>query len=169
MPLEIERKFLVVSDTWRQEADAGIPIRQGYLTNAQHMSVRVRICDAARATLTLKLPRNNVSRLEYEYDIPLDEAEELMQFSQDDIVAKRRYHVQMGGLVWQIDVFEAENDGLVVAEIELDSEDQDFDRPGWLGSEVTSNKRYQNSQLARQPFCTWLAADTETEKVLAAL
>jgi adenylate cyclase len=155
MPVEIERKFLVANDAWRRQADAGILIRQGYLTNAQQLSLRVRISGDGKAKLTIKFPRTEVSRLEYEYDIPMNEAEELMELGQGAIVAKRRHHIAMGDVVWQVDVFEAENCGLVMAEIELNSEDQEFDRPGWVGDEVTQHRRYQNSQLAHRPYRSW--------------
>lgn len=159
MPLEIERKFLVAGDAWRRDGGAGVWIRQGYLTNARPLSVRVRIEDPGKATLTLKLPRNNVSRLEYEYEIPRDEAEELLELCQDAMVTKRRYDIRYDGDLWQVDVFEGDNQGLIVAEIELAREDQEFARPGWLGREVTDEQRFQNSLLAQTPYSTWSAGE----------
>ncbi len=164
MPVEIERKFLILGDTWRQEADAGVSIRQGYLTQDQQPSIRVRVSDTAKSTLTLKHPRSGLSRLEYEYEIPKSEAEELLELSHGAIVVKRRHNVKMGDLVWQVDVFEGSNHGLVMAEIELTSEEQEFHRPAWIGEEVTQDKRYQNSQLAWRPYCAW-AAEPSLEAV----
>lgn len=164
MPVEIERKFLVSGDAWRNEADAGVEIRQGYLTDDQHPSIRVRISGTAKSMLTLKHPRSGYTRLEYEYAIPRAEAEELLELSHGAIVVKRRHHVKMGDLLWQVDVFEGENHGLVMAEIELSSEEQEFDRPAWVGQEVTQDPRYQNSQLARRPYRLW-AAEPQREAV----
>ena len=163
MPVEIERKFLVCSDTWRNEADSGVFIRQGYLTKDQQPSVRVRISGADKCTLTLKHPRSGFSRLEYEYAIPVDEAEEMLDLCHGAIVSKHRHNLGMGDLVWQIDVFEGENQGLVMAEIELISEDQEFDRPDWIGEEVTQDKQYQNSQLARCPYGEWSRTQADLE------
>lgn len=162
MPLEIERKFLVAGDAWRRDAGPGVRIRQGYLTNAQPLSVRVRIKDPGKATLTLKMPRNSLSRLEYEYEIPRDEAEELLELCQDSMVTKRRYDIRQDGDLWQVDVFEGDNQGLIVAEIELVREDQDFARPSWLGREVTDEKRFQNSLLAQRPYSTWRSGQGAT-------
>ncbi len=155
MALEIERKFLVKDGTWRREADLGVRIRQGYLVNANHISLRVRIKDGGACTLTIKFPRTGLSRLEYEYEIPLDEAESLMELAQDTVIEKRRYHVLDDDLVWEIDVFEGANDGLVIAEVELACEDQAVRIPQWIREEVTQDKRYQNSRLAERPFSQW--------------
>lgn len=163
MPVEIERKFLVLGDAWRREADAGVFIRQGYLTKDQQPSVRVRISGTDKGKLTLKHPRSGITRLEYEYPIPVDEAEEMLDLCHGAIVIKQRYNMSMGDLVWQIDVFEGENLGLVMAEIELSSEGQEFHRPDWVGEEVTQDRRYQNSQLARSPYGVWSQAQPEPE------
>ena len=163
MPVEIERKFLILDDAWQREADEGVEIRQGYLTGDQQLSIRVRISGAAKSTLTLKHPSSGFSRLEYEYTIPRTEAEELLELSHGAIVVKRRHNVKVGDLVWQVDVFEGENKGLLMAEIELTSEEQEFPRPDWIGEEVTQDERYQNSRLAQHPFREWSKSPSELE------
>ena len=155
MSVEIERKFLVADPSWREGADDGVLIRQSYIASNGHASVRVRIKGDRDATLTIKLPGSGLSRLEFEYDIPLDEAEALMRVRQGAIVEKTRYRVVAAGMVWEIDIFSGENDGLMIAEIELEREDQPFVRPDWLGDEVTGDERYHNSRLAQRPFVTW--------------
>ncbi len=155
MPIEIERKYLVADETWRQSASAGVHIIQGYIVNANHCSVRVRICSNGKCTLTTKLPRLGISRYEFEHDIDLREAESLMEMCGDAVVEKRRHIIKLDNLVWEIDCFEGLNEGLVVAEIELEREDQTFSAPPWLGREVTAHGRYQNSKLAREPYSTW--------------
>ena len=155
MPVEIERKFLVSNDTWEKAADTGTKIVQGYIINADHCSVRVRQCSNGKCTLTTKLPRNGISRYEFEHPIEAREAENLMELCGDAVVEKVRYIIEMDGLVWEVDRFSGLNEGLTVAEIELEREDQDFERPLWLGEEVTGLERYQNSKLARHPFSHW--------------
>lgn len=160
MPIEIERKFLVTSDAWREAADAGVRYRQGYLTrvigDAQaKASVRVRTA-GEQAWLNIKSAELGVRRLEYEYAIPLAEAEEMLDaLTLGRRVEKTRYHVRVGGHIWEVDVFEGENAGLVVAEIELDAEDEAFERPVWVGEEVSDDPRYYNVYLADHPYPTW--------------
>ncbi|NNF76621.1 MAG: CYTH domain-containing protein [Rhizobiales bacterium] len=165
MPVEIERKFLVANDTWRQFADAGVKIVQGYVVNTDHCSVRIRIGSTGKCTLTTKLPRSGMSRYEFEHDIEQSEAENLMELCGDAIVEKVRFKITHGGLVWEIDTFSGLNDGLTVAEIELEQEDQTFTRPSWLGEEVTGLEQYQNSRLASRPYSQW----NDTIKAPAAL
>ncbi|MEM7425742.1 MAG: CYTH domain-containing protein [Pseudomonadota bacterium] len=161
VPVEIERKFLVLDDAWRQSADAGTRIRQGYIVGEDHCSVRVRIRSNGECTLTVKLPHNGMSRYEFEHNIDQREAEGLMELSRGAILDKHRYLVEHQGLTWEIDVYDGANSGLVVAEIELSSEGQNFEAPAWIGPEVTGQERYQNSRLAREPFEMWPAEETQ--------
>ena len=166
VPVEIERKFLVANQDWRKSADQGTKFVQGYIINAGHCSVRVRICSDGKCTLTTKLPRAGISRYEFENPIELREAEGLMELCGDAIVEKVRYKIEIGDLTWEVDAFEGLNAGLTVAEVELEREDQPFARPSWLGEEVTGRERYQNSRLARHPYAQWIEK-TETPAALA--
>ncbi|MFP5504791.1 MAG: CYTH domain-containing protein [Gammaproteobacteria bacterium] len=160
MAIEIERKFLVVNDTWRAVADAGMRLRQGYLSrvtgaDAVRSSVRVRT-DGERAFLNIKSATLGIRRQEYEYPIPLADAEAMLaELCVGAVVEKTRYHVPAGAHVWEIDVFAGDNAGLVVAEIELGDESESFQRPGWLGEEVSDDPRYYNVCLADRPYCRW--------------
>ncbi len=165
MPVEIERKFLVANDTWRQSADQGVNISQGYVVNTDHCSVLIRIASNGKCTLTTKLPRSGMSRYEFEHDIEQREAENLMELCGDAVVEKVRFKITIDGLVWEIDTFSGLNEGLTVAEIELEQEDQPFTRPSWVGEEVTGLERYQNSKLATRPYSQW----TDTLQAPAAL
>lgn len=155
MPVEIERKFLVPSPAWREAARESVRIRQAYLATTDRASVRVRIKGDTKATLTIKLPDTGVSRLEFEYEIPLDDAEVLMRVRQGAMIEKVRHHVPFADNLWEVDVFQGENEGLVMAEIELERENQPFERPVWLGEEVTADHRYHNSTLAERPYRSW--------------
>ena len=150
--LEIERKFLV-TDAWRPEG-TGIRVRQGYIANGETLLVRVRRQDE-RAFLTLKGRTTGVSRAEYEYPIPAEDAEELLSLAEAPPIEKTRYRIPFGAHVWEVDVFSGENEGLVLAEIELKREDEPFERPPWLGAEVSGDPRYYNSNLALRPFRSW--------------
>jgi adenylate cyclase len=153
--LEIERKFLVASDSWRREARASTFMRQGYLTDERHCSVRVRIEDEA-ATLNIKSATIGAQRLEFEYDIPLLDAHRMLDaLSCKPLIQKVRFYIDVGVHTWEIDVFQGDNAGLIVAEIELDHPDEPFDRPGWLGEEVTEDIRYYNTCLASNPYRNW--------------
>lgn len=164
MAIEIERKFLVRDDSWRQAADAGTVYRQGYLSrvpgqradaDAVRSSVRVR-SDGARAFLNIKSATLGIRRQEYEYPIPVtDAAAMLADLCVGAVVEKTRYHVHVGPHVWEIDVFAGANAGLTVAEIELAREDEVFERPPWLGDEVSDDPRYYNVCLAERPYSTW--------------
>lgn len=154
MPVEIERKFLVIGDAWRDGA-SGKTFRQGYLPAAPGCSVRVRIAEDA-AWLALKGDTHGMSRPEYEYRIPVVEATEIMDIlCRQPVIEKTRYLVGYHGMTWEIDVFAGANDGLVVAEIELEHESQAFDRPEWVGAEVTGDPRYYNASLAVEPYSAW--------------
>jgi adenylate cyclase len=158
---EIERKFLLADDGWRAQADGGVVMRQGYLSAslpAQEVksSIRVRIA-GEHANLNIKSATLGITRQEYEYPIPLADANELLDTLADDpLIEKTRYHVQHGTHTWEIDVFAGDNQGLVVAEIELSSADESFERPAWLGEEVSDDPRYYNVCLVKHPFKDWL-------------
>lgn len=149
MATEIERKFLVVGDGWKALAQSSSVIRQGYLSSNAKATVRVRSWDDHRAALTLKGRVTGMSRPEYEYDIPVQDARELLDMAQPHLVEKRRHIVPFAGLTWEIDVFEGRHAGLVIAEVELQSEAQDVTLPNWIGAEVTEDERYFNASLSR--------------------
>lgn len=148
MAKEIERKFLVKSDAWRAHATTAIAIEQGYLSRQVDCTVRVRTW-GEKAYLTVKGKTQGATRLEYEYEIPVDEAREMLrELAQGEPLRKTRFLVPAdGGLMWEIDVFEGAHRGLVTAEIELPDEAQPFVRPDWLGEDVTGDPRYFNSNL----------------------
>jgi adenylate cyclase len=132
-------------------------LRQAYLAQDGGLSTRIRIVDTNSATLTIKSRKAGLRRLEYEFPIPLADAEALLALRQGASIEKVRHHVPWDGLLWEIDVFEGDNAGLVIAEIELRDERQHFAMPGWIGAEITGQERYYNSRLARQPFRAWTA------------
>lgn len=150
MGQEIERKFLLVSEAWRAAAIGSSLLRQGYLSSNAKATVRVRTWDDARAALTLKGPVSGISRAEYEYEIPIADARELLAMAAPHVIEKTRYSVPHGGLTWEIDVFEGRHQGLVIAEMELTSADQVVILPDWVGTEVSLDERYANASLARQ-------------------
>ena len=152
MGVEIERKFLVQGDDWRQ--GEGRYLCQAYLNRDPARTVRVRI-DGEQAFLTIKGRSVGATRSEFEYAIPVADAQALLALADGPAVEKRRHLVPMGALVWEIDEFLGANAPLVVAEIELTHEDQPFERPAWVGEEVTQDPRYFNSALAARPFSTW--------------
>jgi adenylate cyclase len=151
---EIERKFLVRGNAWKT-LGLGLPMRQGYLSTDPDRVVRVRI-EGDAATLTIKGRSIGVTRGEWEYPIPLADAEEMLaQLCLRPLVEKIRYRIRQHQMLWEVDEFLGENTGLVVAEIELTSEDQAFIKPEWVGDEVTDNARYFNSSLLRHPYSAW--------------
>jgi CYTH domain-containing protein len=154
MAREIERKFLVKGDAWRALAK-GTTYRQGYLNSAKERTVRVRMADD-KAYLTIKGLTVGATRAEYEYEIPRDEGEAMLNtLAERPLIEKRRYKIPIGDLTWEIDEFLGDNAGLIVAEVELKSEDQTFARPAWLGDEVTGDPRYYNANLIKNPFTRW--------------
>jgi adenylate cyclase len=154
MGKEIERKFLVTGDGWRAGA-TGKPYRQGYLSSLKERTVRVRT-DGEKGYLTIKGPSIGASRDEFEYAIPVADALAMLDtLCEQPLVEKIRYPVPFGGLTWEVDVFGGENAGLIVAEVELRSESQRIELPPWVGSDVTEDPRYFNSNLARTPFRRW--------------
>jgi adenylate cyclase len=159
MSFEIERKFLVASDSWRNSAIRQIKIRQAYLDSNAKVSIRVRIKDDSSATLTLKSRSPKLRRREFEYVIPTLDAEELISLRRSHIIEKVRYIVLGDNLNWEVDVFSGENLGLVTAEIELLDENQKITLPPWIGSEITGQVRYYNGTLAQHPYCSWLHPD----------
>ena len=163
MNFEIERKFLVRGDEWQQLAASRMSIRQAYLASHEKASVRVRIKGDSTATLTVKSRPVDVRRLELEYDIPVLEAEALMQLRQGSIIKKTRHLVPRGDLVWEVDVFSGENLGLIIAEVELRHQDQHIELPPWVGAEITRQSRYYNSSLVQHPFCSWSHVPTSSE------
>jgi adenylate cyclase len=158
MPREIERKFLLKSDEWRSQVRQSRPMSQGYLASGGRLSVRVRVA-GDEAWLNIKAGGLVASRHEYEYRIPLDEAGELLALAEGPLVEKTRHFVEHGGMTWEIDEFHGENRGLIVAELELDSEDAVFARPPWAGIEVTELRRYYNVCLVTHPYSAWTDAE----------
>lgn len=154
--VEIERKFLVKNDLWRAGAPEGIFYRQAYLSFDKRRAVRIRVV-GGRGFLSVKSQEEGrIARLEFDYEIPLEDAEEMIEKLCDrSPVDKIRYRVQEAGMTWEIDVFGGANEGLVVAEIELESEDQSFRPPDWAGMEVTHDERYLNVSLYIHPFKEW--------------
>jgi adenylate cyclase len=154
MPLEIERKFIV--DTGKLSlSGSGKRYRQGYLPAAGKTSVRVRICDDA-AWLTLKGETVGASRLEFEYSIPVEDAEHILEsLCEGSIIDKTRHLLDHAGHTWEVDVFTGDNAGLVIAEVELQSEDEAVELPDWAVEEVTRDARYYNANLVREPYCNW--------------
>jgi adenylate cyclase len=156
MAQEIERKFLVISDRWRAAQAVGTPYCQGYIATAHSgQSVRVRIA-GDRAYLTVKGPAKGLSRAEFEYAIPVADAEEMIEtLCTKPLIKKTRYRLPIGKIVWEIDEFAGDNAGLILAEVELQSADQPFDRPDWLGLEVSGEARYYNASLVKYPYSQW--------------
>lgn len=155
MPIEIERKFLLRNNDWRNEVVRSSRIRQGYLGQIDKASVRIRV-EGESANINVKSATLGMRRMEYEYAIPLDEAEEMLeQLCNTPQVDKTRFIVEHEKHLWEIDEFYGDNEGLLVAEVELDSEDEAFDKPQWLGEEVTADPRYYNVNLIKHPFKAW--------------
>ena len=162
MPVEIERKFLL---TDKPPVVAGVEMVQGYLCKDPDRTIRVRLERGGdvgkedRAVLSVKGKPVGLTRPEYEYSIPIDEAQELMELCIGSLVEKTRYRHHVGKHVWEVDVFHGENEGLVVAEIELSAEAESYDKPDWIGAEVSSDLRYANSNLSINPYRQWQIAD----------
>ncbi|WP_293781417.1 CYTH domain-containing protein [uncultured Oxalicibacterium sp.] len=154
MSTEIERKFLVQGNAWRALGEP-VLIRQGYLSSQPERVVRVRI-EGTRAMLTIKGKAQGISRSEWEYDIPLEEASRMLDaLCERPLIEKTRTRVTHKGMVWEVDAFLGDNEGLVVAEIELESEEQAFAKPDWVGQEVSADPRYFNTSLLKHPFRNW--------------
>jgi CYTH domain-containing protein len=155
MATEIEKKFLVTSDAWKRGARA-TPYRQGYLSTDPERTVRIRL-QGRDGKLTIKGRKVGGAAPEFEYDLPEEDARFLLEnLCLRPLVEKTRYHVGAAdGHVWEVDEFHGANDGLVVAEIELDAPDEPFDKPDWVGKEVTADSRYTNARLVERPYSTW--------------
>jgi adenylate cyclase len=154
MSVEIERKFLVRGDDWRMGAVSTL-CRQGYLSSGPGRTVRVRVA-GEHATLTIKGPPRGIARPEFEYEIPVAEANELLDtLCEQPLIEKIRHVVAYDGFAWEIDEFQGDNAGLVVAEVELEREHQDVSLPPWVGEEVTGDPRYYNASLVRNPYSRW--------------
>ena len=154
MGKEIERKFLVKDDTFKSLAK-GTRYRQGYLNSTKERVVRVRTIDD-KGFLTVKGITTGATRVEYEYEIPVKDADAMLdELCEKPIIEKNRYKIQNKNLVWEIDEFFGENQGLIVAEVELESEDQPYEKPGWIGAEVTGDPKYFNSNLIQNPYKNW--------------
>ncbi len=158
MAKEVERKFLVVGEQWRSGAQ-GVHCCQGYLNSAKERTVRVRLA-GEHAWLTVKGPTCGISRSEYEYEIPVADAKAMLaELVEQPVIEKTRYRIAVNGLVWEVDEFLGVNAGLIVAEVELSSEDQVFEKPVWAGQEVSGDPRYFNSNLVARPYTTWPRTD----------
>jgi adenylate cyclase len=153
MALEIERKFLVDPEKWKP-TDQGITLIQAYLGLNPYPTVRIRIA-GEKAFLTIKGRSQTISRPEFEYEVPVKDAREMLKLAISNPVEKIRYHVMHEGFLWEVDVFSGKNSGLVVAEIELTSEDQEFPKPEWIMKEVSDDGRYYNSYLSTCPYTDW--------------
>jgi adenylate cyclase len=162
MGVEIERKFLVRGEAWRSLASSEARIRQAYLASGERSTTRVRIKNDADATLTIKSKRAELRRLEIEYPISVLDAEALLSLRHSGLIEKMRFIVPWRERRWQVDVFAGDNTGLVIAEIELRHEDESYERPPWLGVEITGQSQYYNGSLARHPFCHWATAQPVT-------
>jgi adenylate cyclase len=163
MAMEIERKFLVLSEAWRAQASRIERIEQGYLSNvagltSANSSVRVRVT-GEQAWLNVKSVTLGVSRQEYEYPIPVDDALVMLATLCEGLVEKQRHYVELDGFTFEVDEFSGANAGLIVAELELEAEDQPYPKPAWLGREVSNLPRYYNVNLLRYPYAHWTAAE----------
>ena len=155
MAIEIERKFLVKSDLWKTSADPGTQYSQGYLVGSKNASVRIRI-EGSKAYINIKSATIDITRQEYQYEIPLAEATEMLEtLCEKPLISKIRYHINHDSHLWEIDVFSGDNEGLIVAEIELDNVNEVFSKPEWLGQEVSDDVRYYNVNLVKHPYKDW--------------
>jgi CYTH domain-containing protein len=154
MGKEIEKKFLILNNDWRH-LGTGEPYCQGYLNSEKERTVRVRTI-GDRGILTIKGPNLGGVRLEYEYDIPFNEAQEMLhELCRKPLIEKTRYKIPFKGFIWEVDEFKGENAGLIFAEIELQHEGQEFAKPSWIGKEVTDDSRYYNANLVKNPYSNW--------------
>lgn len=155
MGVEIEKKFLLANDNWRSQVHASVKFRQGYLVGSDKSSVRVRI-EGEKSNLNIKGATLGVRRQEFEYPIPMDDADELLStLCTKPLIEKTRHYVSSDDHTWEIDEFAGDNQGLIVAEIELSHENEIFKDQSWLGKEVSEDKRYYNSMLIKDPYKNW--------------
>ena len=156
MGIEIERKFLVRNDAWRSGIQGSYPCTQGYIGLQGPGSARVRII-GSKGFLTLKGPRHGISRSEFEYEIPIEEAQEILErFCSKALISKVRHEVPYEGHLWEIDEFSGENNGLILAEVEIANESEPFVLPDWVGKDISEDERFFNARLAKHPISTWL-------------
>ena len=155
MPKEIERKYLLIDNSWKNFVVGKIALRQGYIAKSNDGLVRIRISDN-KAWITVKGRQVSFTRPEFEYEIPISDAEELLkEFSSENQIVKTRFFLVYQEIKWIVDVFEGQNSGLMIAEIELESETVNYSLPPWVGKDVTTDFRYANSNLAEHPFGEW--------------
>lgn len=163
MGAEIERKFLLIDESWRHAVERSTVYRQGYLSDRDDVTVRIRIA-AESAWITVKGPSDGIARAEFEYDIPVADAGVMLStLCRPPLIEKTRHIVTHAGFTWEIDEFAGDNVGLVVAEVELSDADQQFELPDWAGKDVSSLTRYFNAALVERPFATWTAAEQAGE------
>lgn len=159
MGLEIERKFAVMGDTWREQVSRSVEMRQGYLSSTDsRASVRVRL-EGEQARLNIKAAVVGAARAEYEYPMPVEDCRHILETLCIGRVEKIRHFIEFGGLTWEVDEFLGDNAGLIVAEVELESVEQRFERPAWAGAELTEDARYYNHALALHPYAQWGEVD----------
>jgi len=155
MAIEIERKFLLKDGSWRLEAEPAVQFCQGYLSESGPGSVRIRI-EGEQANINIKSATLDMQRMEYEYEIPLSDAREMLdQLCIKPLIEKQRFHVTYKNKLWEIDVFEGDNQGLIVAEVELNNKNESIELPAWVGDEVTDDTRYYNVCLIKHPYKDW--------------
>lgn len=155
MATEIEHKFLLVSDAWREQVERSERMTQGYLLAQAKSSVRLRIV-GDQAKLNIKSATVGTARSEYEYSVPLADAQEMLEnLAEGPLIDKTRHYVQHGNHLWEIDEFYGDNRGLIVAEVELNAVDEQFEKPDWLGEDVSLDVRYYNSMLTKNPYKNW--------------
>jgi len=155
MAIEIERKFLLKDESWREFAEPATEFCQGYLSESGPGSVRIRI-EGTQANINIKSATLDMQRLEYEYEIPLVDAQEMLeQLCIKPLIEKNRHHIHVDGMLWEVDEFKGDNQGLVVAEVELQSRDTPLALPSWAGKEVTDDERYYNVCLVKHPYKDW--------------
>lgn len=155
MAVEIERKYLVINDKWKSFVESESAMKQGYLATVDNASIRVRVAKG-KAFLNIKSATLGIRRAEYEYEIPLQDGEEMLaDLISGAVIDKVRYKVRCGNHIWDLDRFHGDNAGLVVAEVELNAEDEAFEIPEWVGAEVSGDPKYYNASLVKHPYCDW--------------
>ena len=155
MAIEIERKYLVVNDKWKSSVESEAAMKQAYLATVENASILVRVAKG-KAYLNIKSSTLGIRRSEYEYEIPLQDGEEMLaNLTSGSVIDKVRYKVRCGEHIWDLDLFHGDNTGLVVAEVELTSEDEDFEVPLWVREEVSGDPKYYNASLVNHPYCDW--------------
>mgnify|MGYP000393855471 CR=1 FL=1 len=154
MGVEIERKFLVLDDSFKELSYSTTYITQGYIFSSQNKILRVRTTTSKKSKISIK-SSSGIIRKEYEYEIPDKDAQNLLSLSDGYIIDKKRYFVKFKNFIWEVDFFLKENKGLIVAEVELEHENQEFAKPSWLGEEVSFDEKYYNCNLAKNPYSLW--------------